>query len=216
VGVAPPEAAQLSSAGGRGRRRAYPAVVLVVRRPRAPLTDGVVALRPWALEDVRALTAALDGDEEISRWLELIPQPYGPRDARAWVELTAAAWKEATMGAFAVTEAGAARLLGGAGLRVEDAEHAVAEVGYGAARAARGRGVTTRATRLVARWALQELGAERVQLRAERENVGSQRVAEKAGFVREGVLRSCRYNPRLARRMDFVMYSLLPGEAAWD
>jgi RimJ/RimL family protein N-acetyltransferase len=188
--------------------------VLAVRRPWAPLTDGVVALRPWALEDVGALAAALDGDVEISRWLELIPQPYTRRDARSWVELSATAWRDGTMGAFAVSDAGAGTLVGGAGLRVEDAEHAVAEIGYWAAPAARGRGLTTRATRLVARWALHELGAERVQLRAECENVGSQRVAEKAGFVREGVLRSCRYNPRLGRRMDFVLYSLLPGEDA--
>jgi RimJ/RimL family protein N-acetyltransferase len=42
--------------------------------------------------------------------------------------------------------------------------------------------------------------------------VPSQRVAEKAGFTREGVLRSLNYNPRLGRRVDFVMFSLLPAE----
>jgi RimJ/RimL family protein N-acetyltransferase len=35
-------------------------------------------------------------------------------------------------------------------------------------------------------------------------------VAERAGFEREGVLRSVRYNTRQRRRVDFVMYSLLP------
>ena len=49
-------------------------------------------------------------------------------------------------------------------------------------------------------------------MRAEAENVASCRVAEKAGFRREGVIRSSRYNPRLGRRMDFVLYSALPGE----
>jgi RimJ/RimL family protein N-acetyltransferase len=52
----------------------------------------------------------------------------------------------------------------------------------------------------------------RVQLRADEENAASKKVAENAGFTREGVLRSSRYNARLNRRVDFVMYSLLPGE----
>jgi RimJ/RimL family protein N-acetyltransferase len=52
----------------------------------------------------------------------------------------------------------------------------------------------------------------RLQLRADRLNVASQRVAEAAGFKREGVLRSVRFNPRQGRRVDFVLYSLLPDE----
>jgi RimJ/RimL family protein N-acetyltransferase len=53
-----------------------------------------------------------------------------------------------------------------------------------------------------------------VQLRAEVGNVPSRRVAEKAGFQLEGVLRSAHWSPRLERRVDWAMYSLLPGEIA--
>ncbi len=53
---------------------------------------------------------------------------------------------------------------------------------------------------------------ERLQLRADEENEPSNRVAQKAGFQREGVLRSSHYNPRLDRRVDFVLYSLLRRE----
>jgi RimJ/RimL family protein N-acetyltransferase len=52
----------------------------------------------------------------------------------------------------------------------------------------------------------------RLQLRADQRNVASLRVAESAGFRREGVLRSVRFNPRQGRRVDFVMYSLLAEE----
>ncbi len=72
--------------------------------------------------------------------------------------------------------------------------------------------MTTRALRLVALWGFDALGLERIQVRAEAENAASCRVAENAGFRREGVIRSSRYNPRLGRRMDFVLYSALPGE----
>jgi RimJ/RimL family protein N-acetyltransferase len=53
---------------------------------------------------------------------------------------------------------------------------------------------------------------ERLQLRADEDNAPSNRVALKAGFQREGVLRSSRYNPRLDRRVNFVLYSLLRRE----
>ncbi|HEY3541011.1 MAG TPA: GNAT family N-acetyltransferase, partial [Gaiellaceae bacterium] len=74
-----------------------------------------------------------------------------------------------------------------------------------------GNGYTTRAAVLVSRYAL-ERGAARVFLRADPENVGSCRVAEKAGFTREGVLRSAHWNERLGRRQDWAIYSLLPVE----
>jgi RimJ/RimL family protein N-acetyltransferase len=70
--------------------------------------------------------------------------------------------------------------------------------------------VATRALRLVSVWALDELGLQRISLLAEPENVPSQRVAEKAGFRREGVLRS--FRELKGARRDYVMYSLLPGD----
>jgi RimJ/RimL family protein N-acetyltransferase len=66
--------------------------------------------------------------------------------------------------------------------------------------------------RLVSGWVFERPGMERLQLRADEQNVASRKVAEKAGFTQEGILRSSRYNPRLARRINFVMYSLLRHE----
>jgi ribosomal-protein-alanine N-acetyltransferase len=91
-------------------------------------------------------------------------------------------------------------------------DEGTAEVGYWVKREARGRGVASRALRLVSDWTLRELGFGRLQLRADERNVPSQRVAVNVGFTREGVLRASRFNARQNRRVDFVMYSLLPGE----
>jgi RimJ/RimL family protein N-acetyltransferase len=77
-------------------------------------------------------------------------------------------------------------------------------------REARGRGSATRALRLLAAWAFAELGAGRVQLLTEPENIASQRVAEKAGFTRDATLRS--YLVLNGERRDAIMFSLLPGE----
>lgn len=168
-----------------------------------PRSDGAISLRPWSEADVDEMVACLDGDEEISRWLEQIPQPYTAADAQAFLSRT----DETT---FAVVDAEDGSVLGGIGLKWNDA-HDVAEIGYWARLEARGRGVTTRAVKLASSLAFEE-GAARVQLRADVENVSSRRVAEKAGFTAEGVLREAHWNPRLGRRQSWVMYSVLPGE----
>jgi RimJ/RimL family protein N-acetyltransferase len=79
------------------------------------------------------------------------------------------------------------------------------------ARDERGRGICTRALRLLARHGLDELGLQRVDLITDPDNVASQRVAEKVGFQREGVLRAHLRHPD-GRVRDSVMFSLLPGE----
>jgi RimJ/RimL family protein N-acetyltransferase len=180
-----------------------------IRPPTRPLTDGVVTLRPWREEDVEPLVAALDGDPDVSRWLELIPQPYREPEARAWVAASTHMWREGTASPFAVLAE--KEVVGGCGVNWIDRDHGVGDIGYWARSDVRRRGYITRAVTVVARWAF-DLGSERLQVRADAENVASQRVAERAGFTREGVQRSARYNPRLGRRMDFVVFSLLPGE----
>ena len=179
--------------------------------PEAPLADETIVLREWADADVPAIVSACD-DAEIARWLDQVPQPYGLEDAHAYIGACRRGWAEGTSANFAVVDPADGKVLGSLGLRLADLPDGVAEAGYWVAREARGRGVATHALRLAVRWLLGEPGIERVQLRADTLNMGSQRVAEKAGFTREGVLRSMHYNPRLGRRIDFVMFSLLPGE----
>jgi RimJ/RimL family protein N-acetyltransferase len=183
-----------------------------VRAPEQPLSDGVVALRFFVDDDVPAIAAAC-AEAEIARWLDQIPQPYTEADARAYVDLCRASWREGTMSTFAITDAATGELLGSVGVRhLSGLEEGTSEVGYWVKREARGRGVATHALRLVCGWAVEQPGIARLQLRADVENRPSQRVAENAGFRREGVLRSARYNARVGRRVDFALYSLLPGE----
>jgi RimJ/RimL family protein N-acetyltransferase len=183
-----------------------------VKPPEPPLSDGTVALRPWRKDDAAELVEALDGDDEVARWLDSIPQPYTDADASAWLSQTRHAWKDNDGCPFAVVDAATGRLLGGMGVRWHDRINQVGEVGYWARADVRGQGMTTRALRLVAEWAIGTAGCERLVLRADIANLPSQRVAERAGFVREGVERSSRFSPRQGRRVDFVVYSRLPGD----
>ena len=78
------------------------------------------------------------------------------------------------------------------------------------AAAARGRGLATAALRLLSEWALETLPIARMQLTTHLDNPASQRVAEKAGYTREAVLRS--WTEQRDVRVDLVMYSLLPSD----
>jgi RimJ/RimL family protein N-acetyltransferase len=172
----------------------------------------VVTLRPWQYDDIPELVECIDGDEEMTRWLDMIPQPYRDKEARLWIDQATSFWREGTAAPFALVAAESGEVVGGVGFRWLGEEQGVGEVGYWLRARDRGRGLTTRGVTLISRWAIEELGCERLQLRADEENVSSQRVAEKAGFTREGVMRAVHYSARLDRRVDYVMYSLLPSE----
>jgi RimJ/RimL family protein N-acetyltransferase len=167
--------------------------------------EGVV-LRPWRIEDVPAVTAACQ-DAEIARWLSFVPQPYTEMHARLYVEDCMDASDDRKP--FAIMDAETGALIGSIDMRINRMQ--TGHVGYWIAAEARGRGLTTAALRALSRWAIEELGLGRVELVTDPDNIASQRVAEKAGFTREGVLRSMLLN-RDGSRRDGVMFSLLPGE----
>lgn len=175
---------------------------------RTELTDGSLRLRPWRLEDVPRV-AEICRDPEISRWTR-VPSPYTEEHARSWIEQTIRDWdRREGESAFAVTDGG--EVVGAIGLRLfEDEYTARGSIGYWVAADARGRGVATDALRIVSRWALRQLGLPRVELVTDPENRASQRVAEKAGFRQEGLLRG--YVRMRDGQRDCVMFSLLATE----
>jgi RimJ/RimL family protein N-acetyltransferase len=91
-----------------------------------------------------------------------------------------------------------------------DWQHRRAEVGYWLGCDARGLGHATRAVRLICAWGFLALGLERIDLLAATGNAASQRVAERAGFTREGVLRS--YMRGRDGRQDMVAFGLLASD----
>jgi len=144
-------------------------------------------------------------DPEIARWMPLIPWPYTREDARAFVS------GELGLGphGFAVDLAG--EVVGSIGLRVDHRGNG--EIGYWCAAESRGRGVATRAVRVVCRYAFEELGIGRLEIVVDPDNIASRRVADKAGFREEGILRS-HLTQRDGARRDSVLYSLLPADPA--
>jgi RimJ/RimL family protein N-acetyltransferase len=172
--------------------------------PRPPLTDGDIRLRPWERGDVKAVTAACQ-DPEIPRWT-VVPHNYTERYARDFINATGADIVTGRELALAIVDLDD-RVLGALGLSNFDWPDLKGEIGYWVVAEARGRGIGSRATRLLATWAIRQLGLERVELLANPQNEPSLRLAERAGFTREGTLR--RYRRRHGVREDLVMFALL-------
>jgi RimJ/RimL family protein N-acetyltransferase len=159
------------------------------------LEDGDIALRPLAEADVPALTAA--AQDPLVPYYTSVPENYTEDDAR---EFIARGGND-----YAIVDAESDELLGVVGFILRD--HRRGNFGYWVARDARGRGAATRALRLLTRWAAEEHDLARLDLIVEPENLASIRVAEKAGFRREALLRS--YIELRGGRRDVYMYALL-------
>jgi RimJ/RimL family protein N-acetyltransferase len=165
--------------------------------PDPPLTDGVVTLRPPAETDLPVLEQAAR-DPEIARWFGPADPPAG--QLAAWRQ----GWRDGSTAVFVVCTADGAR----AGhVLVERRNSGRAHVEYWMLPPWRGRGLATRALRLASRWAIEQAGYARLELWTEPENAASQRLAERAGYRRDGVLRS--YSEVNGRRVDAVFYSRL-------
>jgi RimJ/RimL family protein N-acetyltransferase len=154
------------------------------------------------------ITEMLD-DPDVLRFTR-VPEPVPPDFARTWLERYEEGRSEGEREAFAVVDEQGTFLGLAVALRI-DREAGTAELGYTVAPAARGRGVATEALRQVTAWAFAELGLFRLELLISVENAASKRVAERCGYVREGVLRSLYLKPGL--REDTEIWSRLATDA---
>jgi RimJ/RimL family protein N-acetyltransferase len=173
-----------------------------------PLGDGVVLLREWRDDDRDALVE-MANDDSVQRWTR-VPSPYTRDDADHWFALTRTTRAAGHQAAFAVVDPESDELLGSIDLRVNPSDPAIGELGYMVGPRARRRRVATRAVELLTRWAFDTLGLVRMEILVDPRNAPSVRVAEAAGYTREGLLRS--YRPsRDGGRLDLAIYARFPG-----
>jgi len=169
-------------------------------------------LRAFESRDVDAVLTACQ-DSEIRRCTTL-PDPYERAHAEEFVCVTApAGWQTDTAYNFGVFDKGDGGLVGSMALvradRLRTADRR-AEIGFWTAKERRGCGYAVEAGRALIDWAFRELGAERLDWFAGVGNVGSWAVAQRLGFVYEGVQRA-RIIQRATRR-DAWVAGLLPSD----
>ena len=166
-----------------------------------------VSLRLLAEEHLDDIAGLLD-DRDVLRFTRL-PVPPPPAYAREWLDRYEAGRADGTREAFAAFDDDG-RFLGLA-LAVDiDREGRQVELGYIVAPGARGRGVASAMLAELTRWAFAELGALRITLIIDVENGASTRVAERCGYVLEGVMRSQHLKDDV--RVDAALWSRLPSD----
>ncbi|MFF4157856.1 GNAT family N-acetyltransferase [Streptomyces sp. NPDC001678] len=181
-------------------------------------TDRLV-LRPFEAGDIPPL-AEMMNDELVTAWTSA-PYPYTTADARDWALRRAPSERLSGRGiVFAVAEFLTQRLVGTLHLRNTDWRTLTAEVAYVTAPWARGEGYACEAVLAAAEWLFRDQKFERLEMRTAADNTAAQQVAQKAGCVSEGVLRSA----WIARsrteggagwtesRTDLLIWSLLPED----
>ncbi len=173
-----------------------------------PPSELNLRLEPLAAELLPGLTALTD-DAEAVRFTRL-PEPVPEGFAETWLARYEQGRVDGTAFGFAALD-GEDRFLGIGLAPHVDAEAREVEIGYIVAPAARGRGVATEIVRRLTRWAFEELGALRAYLLIDAENVASLHVAERAGYVHEGVMRSVHL--KQGRRIDQAVWSRLPSDS---
>ena len=156
----------------------------VQAKPR--LTDGVIVLDTFRLEDLDAQLAG--DDEEQARRFGWYPATSTPETVRQAILRWQENWQTGgPTRAFAVRQVATGELVGGCEVRLK--EPGLAHLSYWVFPAHRRRGLASRAVRLACGYAFAELGVERLELSIEADNVASQGVARRAGFTEQGVLR---------------------------
>ena len=176
----------------------------------APLTDGSITLRAPRPEDGAAHCEAVrESLPEVSAWLEWAHAGYTQDESDTFISRAIAGHRTGEMYEFVIVDQ-TDRFLGGAGLNKVDTRFMKANLGYWVRTSAAGRGVAAAAAGLLARFGFEQLGFQRIEIVAAVDNKASQRVAEKVGAHREGVLRNgIRYR---GRPIDSVCYSLIPED----
>jgi RimJ/RimL family protein N-acetyltransferase len=173
------------------------------------IAAGAWQLRPPAADEAADALAMLL-DPLTVRW-NAAPSVVDLATARAWCE-RGADWSDGTHATFSVLDATTGRLAGNVSLwRVDLHDQRSAAIGYRTAPWSRSRGVATAGVGAVTRWAFGALGVERIELPHAVDNLASCRVAEKCGYLPEGVLRGAFREPD-GRRDDEHLHARLASD----
>jgi ribosomal-protein-serine acetyltransferase len=172
-----------------------------------------VCLRRFQPEDAHRLFEAVrESADALCAYMTWCRPGYSLADARSFIAQCEAGWEAEEQYHFAIVDVRNEVLLGGVGLNRVDWNHRCANIGCWVRRSRTRQGVATAAARLIARYGLEELGFQRLEILFPASNAASQRVAQKTGAKFEGALRNRLVLPDGIH--DAFLYSLVAGDLA--
>ena len=173
--------------------------------PDPPIRTNDFALRPWQANDTDAVVEACT-DPETQRFIPYMPRNYTYKDADEFIRRAGRNLADGRAIGMAITPSELQPAIGSITLHAGEPWHWY--IGYWMTPAYRGRGITSAAVREYSLWAFADYPSlVRLSLFTMPDNAASQRVAERAGFTREGLLRS--WDDSAGTPEDVVLYSLV-------
>jgi RimJ/RimL family protein N-acetyltransferase len=180
-----------------------------VSPPDPALTDGRIRLQPLTQADLVDALAMCDDDD--TKRFTYLPTDADEEWAEGWLRRYEEGWADGSRAGFSIRDGETDAFLGFAAIVWLDLQGEQGEIGYVVTPHARGRGSAAAAVKLLTQWAFETLGLKRLELRIDVDNPGSARVAERAGYRLDGVLRSVAFKD--GRRVDTAVWSRLPGDS---
>ena len=171
------------------------------------LARSTVRIRRSEMDDAERIFAAVQASmPELTRWMPWAYPGYTLEDTRMWIDLGREGWEKGTQYSFIAVDVATGEVVGDCSISQINRLNSFANLGYWVRSTATGQGLGSALARRVARFGIEALQLNRLEILSALGNRASQRVAEKAGATREGVLRS-----RLVlgeEILDAVMFSL--------
>ena len=178
--------------------------------PTGPVAYGPVVLREFEVRDVpMAVEASTDPYIPL---IGTLPANASEQEAQDWVDRQRGRLAEGLGFSFAVAEADTDRAVGAIGLWLAGLRQGRATAGYSIIPSSRGRGLAAAALIAVTEFAWTIPALHRIELHVEPWNEGSVRTAERAGYEREGLMRS--HQEIGGRRRDMLLYATVRGTVA--
>ncbi len=170
-----------------------------------------VRIRPYQPGDAPLIyEAAHESIAEMYPWMPWCHPGYTLEESEEWLKTCLAEREAKRAFDFAVYDKGTHQFLGAVAINQLHPIHQFANLGYWVRSSCTGHGVAVSAVHLCAQFGFDELKLKRLEILTAAGNVRSQRVAEKAGATREGVLRQ-RLNISGVWH-DAVVFSLIPED----
>jgi RimJ/RimL family protein N-acetyltransferase len=162
-----------------------------------------IKLRPWKEGDENNLAKYANNKKIAENLTDLFPHPYTSSDAKTWIEFNKDLLPALNMAILYGDD-----VIGGVGILLkEDIRRKNAELGYWVAEPYWGKGIATKAVRMMVDYAFQHYDVTRIYASTFDHNIASQRVLIKSGFKKEACLKKALF--KNGRYADEIIFSLL-------
>ncbi|MBD3209246.1 GNAT family N-acetyltransferase [Candidatus Woesearchaeota archaeon] len=160
-----------------------------------------IRLRPQEMEDAERFFEILDNKNFI--FFEVMLESV--EDERAWLEKSFERKKNNQEHNYTILLD--EKIIGGCGIKIRQHRQFIGEIGYFIDEEHWRKGIATEATKRLEKIGFEELGLNRIEVWMHPDNKGSEKVAVKSGYKKEGFMRKCVFNKRKQGYQDALLYA---------